>query len=142
MPYATYADIINAHEETTIIELSDDNRDGIADVGVIDAVLGQADDEIHARIATRYAVPMNPIPALAKRLAVSLAIGLLFARRSGDLPLSVKEQVQSAKKLLDRIGEGKADFGATALPASDAVHLDVRMTSQVRIFSRTRMKGF
>jgi len=142
MAYATYTDLITAHEEVTIIQLSDDNHDGIADVAVIDAVLAQADDEIHARIATRYAVPMNPVPALAKRLAVSLAIGLLFARRSGDLPLSVKEQVQSAKKLLDRIGEGKADFGAAALPVSDAIHLDVRMQSQPRIFNRTRMKGF
>ncbi|MDQ6974103.1 MAG: DUF1320 family protein, partial [Mariprofundaceae bacterium] len=89
-----------------------------------------------------YAVPMSPVPALAKRLAANLAVGLLFARRSGDLPLSVKEQVQSAKRLLDRIGEGKADFGAAVLPVSDAIHLDVRITSQARIFDRTRMKGF
>ncbi|MDQ6974705.1 MAG: DUF1320 family protein, partial [Mariprofundaceae bacterium] len=70
--------MVTAHEEATIIQLSDDNHDGIADATVIAAVLAQADDEIHARIANRYAVPMSPVPALAKRLAANLAVGLLF----------------------------------------------------------------
>jgi len=142
MRYATYADIILNHDERIIIELSDDNGDGIADVAVVNAVLAQADAEINARIATRYAIPMNPVPALATPLAASLAVGLLYARKSGDLPLSVKESMQSAKKLLDRIGEGKADWGEPIQPLTDTVHMDVRMQSQTRVFDRTKMRGF
>jgi len=142
MSYATYADIILNHDERIVIELSDDNGDGIADVAVINAVLAQADAEINARISTRYAVPMHPVPALAKSLAASLAVGLLYARKSGDLPLSVKESMQSAKKLLDRMGEGKADWGESIQPVTDTVHMDVRMQSQARVFDRTKMRGF
>jgi len=142
MSYATYQDLIQIHDERTIIELSDDNGDGVADVAVIDAALAQADAEIHARVSRRFAVPLSPIPALAISLAATLVVGLLHARRSGELATSLKDSVQAAKKLLDRIGEGKADWGESVQPISDTAHMDVRIQSQVRVFNRQTMRGF
>jgi len=140
--YASYADLISAHEERTIVQLADENGDGVADTAVIDAALAKADAEIHARVSRRYAVPLDPVPALAVQLATTLAIGFLYARRPGDMPTSIKEGVSSAKSLLDSIGAGRAMFGESTPPTPDASNLDVRISSQPRIFNRTGMKGF
>ncbi|OIP98858.1 MAG: hypothetical protein AUK35_09665 [Zetaproteobacteria bacterium CG2_30_46_52] len=142
MPYATYADLIDAHDEQYIIQLSDDNKDGIADPAVIAKAIASADADINARISNRFAVPLNPVPALATSLSSLLAIGILYSRRGMDKPDAVKEDVKAAHALLDRIGEGKANWGEASSPTADSTSLDVRMTSQTRVFDRTSLKGF
>lgn len=142
MPYSVYADLTHAHDEQFLIQLSDDNSDGVADTLVIDQAIAKADAEINARVAKRYTVPMNPVPALASSLSAILAIGFLYSRRGMNKPDSVKEDVSNAIKLLDRIGEGKATWGDAAEPIADNKTIDVRITSQTRVFSRTSMKGF
>ena len=140
--YSTYADLIKVHDEQYLIQLSDDNGDGIADTAVIDEAIAQADAEINARIANRYAVPMNPVPTLATSLSAKLAVGFLYGHRGTDRPDTVKEDVAATIKLLDRIGEGKAGWGEAILPEPDTTTLDVRMTSQTRTFNRTGLKDF
>lgn len=142
MPYSAYADLVNAHDEQFLIQLSDDNADGLADALVIDQAIAKADGEINARVSKRYTVPMNPVPALATSLSAMLAIGILYSRRGMNKPDSVKEDVAAAIKLLDRIGEGKAAWGDATEPVADNNTVDVRMTSQTRVFSRTSMRGY
>jgi len=140
--YSSYADLIKQHDEQYLIQLSDDNNDGVADTAIIDEAIAKADAEINARISNRYAVPMNPVPVLAKSLSATLAIGNLYSHRGMDKPQTVTEDVAAAISLLNRIGDGKAGWGEASLPEPDATTLDVRMTSQTRIFNRTGMKGF
>ncbi len=140
--YSSYVELIKKHDEQYLIQLSDDNNDGIADATVIDEAIAQADAEINARISKRYAVPMNPVPALAKSLSATLAIGILYSHRGMEKPQTVIDDVAAAIKLLDRIGDGKAGWGEAISPISDTTSLDVRMTSQTRVFNRNNMKGF
>jgi len=142
VPYSVYADLINAHDEQFLIQLSDDNADGVADTLVIDQAIAKADAEINARVSKRYTVPMNPVPGLATSLSATLAVGFLYSRRGMNKPDSVKEDVAAAIKLLDRIGEGKATWGDASEPVADNNTVDVRITSQTRVFSRNSMKGF
>lgn len=140
--YSTYADLIKAHDEQYLIQLSDDNNDGIADTAIIDEAIAKADAEINARISNRYAVPMNPIPALATQLSITLAISNLYSHRGMDKPDTVKDDAAAAIKLLDRIGDGRATWGEATEPAADTATLDVRMTSQTRVFNRNNMRGY
>jgi len=140
--YATYADLIKKHDEQYLIQLSDDNNDGIADTSIINEAIAQADAEINSRVANRYAVPLTPVPALATSLSAVIAIGNLYAHRGMDRPETVKEDVKAAIALLNRIGEGKATWGDAINPTADSSTLDVRIASQTRIFSRTGLKSF
>jgi len=140
--YSTYADLIKKHDEQYLIQLSDDNNDGVADTSVIDEAIAQADAEINARVANRYAVPLNPVPALATSLSAVLAIGNIYAHRGMDRPETVKEDVKAAIALLNRIGEGKSTWGDATEPEADISTLDVRMTSKPRVFDRGSLKGF
>jgi len=142
VPYSTYADLIKAHDEQFLIQLSDDNGDNIADTAITDEAISRADAEINARVAKRYAVPMNPVPALATSISATLAIGFLYSHRGMDKPQSVTDDVKAAIALLDRIGDGKATWGEANEPAADQATLDVRIVSQTRVFDRTSMKGF
>jgi len=140
--YSSYADLIKAHDEQYLIQLSDDNSDGIADTAVIDQAIAKADAEINARISNRYTVPMNPVPALATSLSATIAVGILYSHRGMDKPQTVTDDVAAAIKLLDRIGDGKAGWGESIAPIADTTTLDVRMQSQTRVFNRNNMKGF
>lgn len=142
MPYSTYADLIKVHDEQYLIQLSDDDDDGVADADVIDQAIAKADAEINARVSNRYAVPMNPVPALATSLSATLAVSNLYSHRGMDKPETVKDDAAAAIKLLDRIGEGKATWGEATEPEADTASLDVRMTSKTRVFDRDSMKGF
>ena len=142
MPYSTYADLIKVHDEQYLIQLSDDNGDGQADTPVIDEAIAKADAEINARVSNRYSVPLNPVPALATSLSAILAIGALYSRRGMEKPESVKDDVASVVRLLDRIGDGRASWGEATEPAPDTSTLDVRITSQPRVFSRDSTRGY
>ena len=142
MPYSTYADLIEAHDEQFLIQLSDDNGDGIADTAIIDKAIAKADAEVNSRVSKRYAVPMVPAPALATSLSATLAISNLYSHRGMDKPETVKDDVKAAIALLDRIGDGKATWGETTEPTADSATLDVRITSQTRVFNRNNMQGF
>lgn len=142
MAYATYADLIAAHDEQYLIQLTDSDNNGIADPEKIAQAIEAAEADINARISSRYAVPLNPVPALAKAHAAILAISLLYSRNGQDKPQSVIDDVKAVHKLLDRIGEGKATWGEATEPVADTATLDVRMTSKPRVMNRDTLRGF
>jgi len=140
--YAIYGNLIAHTEEQTIIQLSDDNNDGVADNTVIDAAIMQADGQINARVSMRYAVPLDPAPALAVQMSTTLAVAGLYTHRGITLPESLQIEVDRAIALLNRIGDGKAGWGEAVQPQGDRTALDVRHTSQPRTFDRASLKGF
>ena len=140
MAYATYTDLIDQMDEATLIQLADDNADGQADPGVVDAAIAQADAEINARVGGRYAVPLSPVPALAVRFSAMLAAANLYIHRGVDVPDSLAAAVADARSLMNRIGDGKASWGESVQPAADRTALDVRSGSQPRVFDRVKMK--
>lgn len=142
MAYATYQDLIGTFDEQLIIQMSDDNGDGVADTAVIDQVIRSADAEIDARVGGRYAVPLNPVPRLATSISAALAVAGLYTRRGVDKPQSVIDAERAARDLLNRIAAGTASWGESVAPAPDETNLDVRTSSQPRTFGRDRMMGF
>ena len=57
-----------------MILLSDDTMAAQINMDAIDRFFADADTEINSYIASRYAVPVDPVPALLERLSLDLAI--------------------------------------------------------------------
>jgi phage gp36-like protein len=85
MAYCTQADIQSSGiSSATLIQLTDDNADGVADVAVIAEAIAQADAEIDAYLGARYTIPVTPVPALLRSLSVAVSGWKLYGHRGLD----------------------------------------------------------
>lgn len=61
MSYCTYADLVNAFGENEILQLSDRDRDGLPDDGVIEEAISFANAHIDGYLREQYSTPIpNP----------------------------------------------------------------------------------
>jgi phage gp36-like protein len=136
--YATRADLEKHLAPEELIQLTDDDRDGAADAGVIEQALADAQAEIDGYVATRYQLPLAETPALLRRVAVDLALARLYARR--DLTTEARaKQHDDAVALLKRLADGTVTLGLT--PSSRATP-PPSIVSGDRLFTRARTRGF
>lgn len=116
MAYCTEADIINQLPEERLIELADDDGDGIADIGVVDKAIADADAEIDTYLSSRYTVPLSPAPAIINKICVDIAVWNLFSRRQVADDVA-KERYRAAVDLLKLIAKGDVSLGVVPEPA-------------------------
>jgi phage gp36-like protein len=82
MAYCTASDLTNSGlSSATLIQLTDDNGDGVADAAVIAEAIAQADAEIDGYLGGRYAIPVAPVPALLRNLSVAVSAWKLYSHR-------------------------------------------------------------
>lgn len=81
MPYSTQADIEKLLTPAQLVQLTDDNQDGLADASILTEAIAQADAEIDGYLGSRYTVPVSPVPALLRQLSVAISIWRLYGRR-------------------------------------------------------------
>jgi phage gp36-like protein len=80
--YCTQTDITSSGlSEATLIQLTDDDADGVADAAVIAETIAQADSEINGYLGSRYSIPVSPVPALLRNLSVALSVWKLYSHR-------------------------------------------------------------
>jgi len=119
--YCDYDDLKARLAEESLIALSDDDGDGEADDGVIDAAIADADAEIDARLAPRYAVLFETAPAIVRSLSAVLAIERLYLRRRETSPEDLRDAISAARNLLGRLADGTADIREPNLRAGRPV---------------------
>lgn len=140
MAYCTIEDIRYAMDESDMIRFTDDDDVGIVNAQVVDKAVGDAGALVDAYLAARYAVPLDPVPDVVNGLACDIAVYKISSRR-GIASDDVRKKFDDAVKFLREFADGKAVLpGATesATGGSDTV----KMTSDTRVFSRERMRGF
>jgi phage gp36-like protein len=106
--YLAEADLIPHLPPQFLLQALDDDGDGSADDGLLDAILTASSDEVDAILGARFATPFSPVPALVKTSARIFALETLYRRRgfSGDNnPWEVPAKDLRAR--LNRIGQGK-----------------------------------
>lgn len=136
--YATPTDLQAVLSPAELTQLADDNTDGAPDQAVIDRAIADAQAEIDGYLGARYTLPLVETPTLIRRLAVDLAVWNLYNRR--DLITEARKlQVESARKLLQRIAEGTVTLG---LPPSQQASPPPSIVSGDRLFTRSRTEGF
>ena len=126
MAYCSQSDLEDRYGETEIIERTDrtNTPPTTVDTGVLGKAIADADAEINARLAVRYAVPLASPPVVLTRWACSITRFFLYQDLAQDNP--IVQEYQRVLKSLDQVAAGKLDLGPDvggneAMPASDAV---------------------
>ena len=139
MAYCTRQDLVDRIGEALLVELSDLEREGQANEARIAAAIADADAEIDSYARARYDVPLSPVPASVKAIAVDLVIYRLLAARGFDKASAdeaVVDQHKAAIDWLQRLASGQVTLGVER-PAKDQ---GATVTAASRIFSRTSME--
>ncbi len=136
--YAIVSDVEERLDAKHLVELADDDGDGVVDVSVVEAAIGDGDALIDTYLSGRYVLPFDPVPSLLKRLSCDLAIGALFGRRrEAQSPLH-EARAESAVRLLESLARGEVALAGTMVrPASASSTL-----GSERLFDRDSLSAY
>jgi len=117
-----------------ITQALDDNGDGVADTGLFDQVVANAQAEVDGILGQRYTVPFqNPVPAVVVDATTKFVAEKLYSRRGLDgekNPWSKK--ASDARTLLKQIAKGEIPLTPSAArekPSASAITETARTTS-------------
>ena len=135
MSYCTLTDLVDRYGEQEMLQLTDRDRDGVADAAYIDGVLSDIDAQIDAHLAGRYALPLSQTPRVLVRIACQLAREA-FAIANGarlDDQTPERSDANAARTMLRDIAKGTISIG-TPVPTSSTG--SVEMTTGGRVWGR------
>ena len=139
--YSSLADLEKRLDPRHLVALADDDNDGVADEGVINQAIADADAEIDSYVRSRYRVPFAPVPQIVQTLSAILAINNLFARRRETASPENQRRYEQAIALLQGIAQSRLDLGDAGealehdLPSSTTLNTD-------RLFRKDTLKEF
>lgn len=107
MAYAGKDDLVALHGLDTIDRLADRDGNGSADDATIARALDDASALIDGYIAIRVALPLTPVPAVVKNLAIDIAIYRL-AIDAGLLAEDMRKRYEDAVSFLKDVARGIA----------------------------------
>lgn len=140
MPYASQQDMVDRFSEREIVLLTD--RSGTADI-IDTAVLGQAqtdaDAEIDAYLASRYALPLASTPGSIVRIACDITRYRLYEDGAPDI---VVERYKAAVRFLEHLANGKVSLGLPAAEQPADVQAAPVHNAPPRVFTRERLQDY
>lgn len=146
--YISLTDIETRIEPAKLVQLTDDNRSGQVNQGVVDAIIADAEGTFDSYARTRYALPV-PATQNVKSKCLDIAVYTLFARRATtkDGIFEVKEKAYNAAiAFLKDVAAGKA---ALDVPAKEETIVNpasgdevLRGPSRPARFSDENLRGF
>jgi len=140
MTYATQTDLVERFGEAELAQLSDRESGVVLDTAVITRALADADAEIDAYLATRYALPLASVPAVLPRLAADIARYWLFDDRVTD---AVRNRYLDAVSLLKRLASGEVRLdGATTPPPAANGSVGVASRAPARVFDADALSSY
>ncbi len=144
MAYISNADIQERLGTQTYVQLTDDDGDAVADIGVVDEARLGAEGEVNSYLARRYRVPIDLAahPELADLLATITLDLVEFRLHTRRPPVSdaVLQKHRHAVQWLQRIVDGTIDLPSLSeLPAGGVRGLQADWTSADRTLSREEL---
>ncbi len=121
--YITLTDIATLISNSEITSFLDDNRDGVADVGLFDSIVTTCSDMTDAFVSSIYTVPFTGnIPALIKTATLYFVAESLYARRlTPDEKNPFKKTADLFRTTLSKIGAGELPIDASVARAFDSI---------------------
>lgn len=117
--YATVDAMRRKFGERELIQLTDNEQPytGQVNMDKLNAALSEANSEVDAYIASRYALPLSPVPPFLINIACNLA---RYYAITGDLSDNdpIKTRFDGSIRTLSKIAKGEIGLGGT--PAGDA----------------------
>ena len=94
----------------TLYTVAGYNDQGNTDTNKIHVAIADACSEVDGYLRERYNIPLNPVPAVIKRLACTIAMDIMAS--SGDTANEVvQNQAKNARKSLTEIAKGVIKLG-------------------------------
>lgn len=138
MPYISLSDLLSAHSEQALIDLTDraDPPTGQIDSGVVAAAIAGAAAEVDSYIGQRYTVPLtDPAPAAVADAALTIAWYRLHTDRAADKDLRIR--YEDAVRWLRDVSAGRASLpGIATSNSAPAVGLVYMAPAPPRVFGR------
>lgn len=143
MPYVTLAKLKAGLPAEITAQLLDDTGAGVPDAANWAAIAAAIQEEIDGRLGQRFAVPLDPVPAVIANAAFVLAAELLYQRRGfygehnpwtkrADSIRGTQGQPGGQAGLLDKIAAGEVPLTtetARARPSISAITEPAKTTS-------------
>ncbi len=143
MAYCTLTDLKKLLPEDLLIQLTDDEGAGVVNQGRVDEAIAGADTEIDSYCGVKYTVPFaSPVPDLAKKVSIDIAIYNLYSRKVEEIPSTRAERYKNAIRQLEGIAKGLVSIGEATEPTAAAGADGAEISSSDRIFTRDNMAGF
>jgi phage gp36-like protein len=138
--YATSADLESRFGGDELAQLTDRESGATIDDAIVTRALADADAEIDSYLATRYEVPLAPVPDVIVRLACDLARYHLHGIVAPDL---VQRRYDAAVRLLRAIGSGEAGLSLGGSGGEPTASVGgVEMFGPDRVFSSTTLQDY
>ena len=147
MAYITNADIEQRLGNDTYVQLTDDDGDGLADVGVVDEARLGAEGEVDSYLARRFKVPVNLVtyPEVAG-LLMALTLDIVELRRRSrrpPVPDEARERAQRTIEWLRKVSEGRAEMPSSVrLPDSTSVGTRSVTSGETRRLTHDELSDF
>lgn len=141
MSYAQVDDIKTRLGADLVALLADEDGDGAGDLSILEAALEDADAEIDAALAGRYATPVASPPAVLRRIAADLAVHFLFVRRREAIAPEHERRWAEARRQLEAWAEGRADLHG-AEPRLAGLRSESTTRDQRKRFDRETLEPF
>ena len=138
--YCTQDDIQNSGiPEDDLIQLTDDNDQGVVDAAVVAKAISRADEMIDGYLRSRYDVPIDPVPGMLNTLAIDLVVYFIYGHRPHiDTPERITTAFRDAKSELQKMQTGTIQLPVNTKSGSAS---SATFSGSDRLFSRDSMKG-
>jgi phage gp36-like protein len=147
MAYISNADIEERLGSDAYVQLTDDDGDGVADVGVVDEARQGAEGEVDSCLAKRYKVPVDvesdgELAALLASIALDLVEFRLRSRRP-PIPDEAKAQAKRAREWLQDVANGTAELASAERLESGYVPGPISQSSgEPRMLSHDELSSY
>lgn len=138
MSYATKQNLIDRYGSDELLQLTDRTNIGSIDDIVITRALVDADAEINGYLATRYTLPLLPVPTGLEKLACDIARYRLYEDRVTE---TVAQRYKDAIRFLQEVSSGKASLGPDAANAQPVATGGPSSSGGDRVFTKGRANG-
>jgi len=143
MPYITQNDLLQRMTLQQLTQLTDDAKTGQPSETVVSGVLEEASGKVDSYVRSRYTTPLQPCDT-ATTIARDIAVYLLYSRRPGQMPETVRQRYEDAMASLKDIASGKAVLDQPAgspVPQSTTAGPVKPQRNELR-FTDCNMEGF
>ena len=142
MAYAQQSDLLLRVTGAELLALTDDLKQGVVNVALVNGALGDASGIIEGFCRSRYAVPLQASTELT-RICRDIALYLLYSRRPQAMKETVKDTYGEAMKLLRDISTGRVSLDQPAgAVAQTATGVAVQPSCQDLRFTDCNLEGF
>jgi phage gp36-like protein len=117
--YLTVTELTHQFQQVTIQQLSDDEQTGLLVEDRVEEAITRAGEVLDAYLGNRYTLPLDPVPGVVKKLAGTLALSELYARRPDlETPASVEAERKNAMRMLEQFASGKLSLAGADVQAA------------------------